>query len=119
MNVLLVNPMSGRPQFVWLNTFWASTRISGRKRPTGNERNSPRSTFQTGGVRNWFRRLLPKPAAPRPVGCEKSDLSYQGVSLEPASPVGLGSPLTLISTVPQPGQLRPGLLPVIENAVPE
>ena len=38
--------------------------------------------------------------------------------LEPAEPVGLGSPLTLMSTAPQPGQLRPGLLPVIENGVP-
>src|SRR5438874_423438 len=122
MNVGLVNVRSGRPQFVWLKTFCASMRISGRMRPTGNERKSPRSTFHTGGVRNWLRRLLPKPARLAPVGCENSDLSYQGVVFDPAFPVGLGSPWTLMSTkdpFPQPGQLRPGLLPVIEKGVPE
>src|SRR6185503_17832594 len=122
MNVLFVKVASGRPQLVWLNTFWASMRISGRKRPTGNERNSPRSTFQTEGVRNWLRRLLPKPARLAPVGCENSDLSYQASVFEPAEPVGLGSPCTLIRTkepLPQPGQLRPALVPRIENGVPE
>src|SRR4051812_10198837 len=119
MNVLLVNVMSGRPQFVWLNTLLASMRSSGRKRPTGNDRNRPRSTFHTGGVRNWLRRLVPKPVRPRPVGCENADRSYHGVVAEPAWPVGLGLPLTLMSTEPQPGQLRAALLPVIENGVPE
>src|SRR6266536_2735917 len=94
-------------------------RISGFTRPMGNERNSPMSTFQTGGVRNWFRRLVPNPSLPRPVGCEKSDLSYHGSVGDPAVPVGFGSPWTLIRTSPQPGQLRAVLLPPIENGVPE
>src|SRR6478672_11708372 len=94
-------------------------RISGRKWPTGNERNRPRSTFHAPGVRNWLRRLLPKPATPRPVGCENSDLSYQGLVAEPAVPLGLGSPWTLMSTEPQPGQFRVGLDPLMENGVPE
>ena len=54
-----------------------------------------------------------------PVGCEKSDLSYQGSVLEPGVPVGFGSPSTLIWTAPQPGQLSAGFEPAIENGVPE
>src|SRR5688500_14075815 len=97
-------------------------RISGRMRPMGNERKIPRSTFQTPGVRNWLRRLFPNPATLAPVGCEKSDLSYQGSVLEPGVPVGLGSPSTLMVMNwpwPQPGQLSCGFVPVIENGVPE
>src|SRR5882672_7790902 len=119
MNCGLVKVVLGRPQLVWLKTFCASMRISGRKRPMGNERKSPMSTFQTDGVRNWLRRLVPKPSWPRPVGCEKSDLSYHGSVAEPGIPVGLGSPCTLIRMSPQPGQLSAVLLPPMENGVPE
>ncbi len=94
-------------------------RICGWKRPTGNERNKPMSTFHTEGVRNWFRRLLPKPLKSTPVGWEKSDLSYQGSVGDPGVPVGFGSPLTLMKTAPHPGQLRAGFDPPIENVVPE
>src|SRR5438876_3017344 len=122
MNSGLVNVRFGRPQLVWLNTFCASMRISGLSRPMGNDRNSPMSTFHTAGVRNWLRRLVPKPFLSSPVGCEKSDLSYQGTVAEPGVPLGLGSPCTLIRTnvpFPHPGQLSVGLMPVTENGVPE
>src|SRR5919106_1425156 len=118
-NAVSVKLRFGRPQFVWLNTLVASMRISGRKRPIGNERNSPRFRFHTPGVRNWLRRLLPKPAKFTPAGWEKSDRSYHGSVLEPGVPVGLGSPSTLISTDPQSGQLSGGFEPLIENGVPE
>src|SRR5687767_1636783 len=119
MNSGLVAVRFGRPQLVWLNTLVASMRISGRNRPMGNDRKMPRSTFHTAGVRNWLRRLLPKPSTPRPVGCENSDRSYHGSVAEPGVPVGLGSPWTLIRTSPQAGQLSVGLVPAMSNGVPE
>src|SRR5713226_5766413 len=119
MNSGLVKVVLGRPQFVWLKTFWASMRISGRKRPMGNERNNDMSTFHTDGVRNWLRRLVPKPSWPRPVGWEKSDLSYHGSVAEPGTPEGLGSPCTLMKIDPHPWQFSALLVPVMENGVPE
>src|SRR5687767_6053980 len=99
----------GRAQFVWLNTLLAWMRSSGRTRPTWNDRNRPMSTFHTDGLRNWLRRLLPKPVVRfTPVGCEKSDGSYQGSVGEPAVPVGLGSPCTSMLIAPHPGQLTAG-----------
>ena len=73
-----VKVRTGRPQFVWLNRLVTETLSSGRKRPTGNARKTPKSKFQTDGWRNWLRPLVPKPSMPVPVGCEKIDGSYHG-----------------------------------------
>ena len=64
----------------------------------------------------------PEPVDPSAVGCEKSDLSYQGSLFEPGVPVGLGSPCTLIRMKvpePQPWQLSAGLEPPTVKGVPE
>src|SRR3954468_4354076 len=119
MNWGLVIVALGRPPLAWLKTFCASMRSSGRIRPMGKVRKSPMSTFQTDGVRNWLRALVPKPSRPRPVGCENSDVSYQASVAEPGVPVGLGSPCTLTKIDPQPWQLSALLVPPMENGVPE
>ena len=73
-------------------------------------------------MRNWLRRLVPNPFRSSPVGCENSDLSYQGTVVEPGVPLELGSPCALIrmnAPLPHPGQLSVGFVPVTENGVPE
>src|SRR5918999_5473748 len=78
-------------------------------------RNAEKSRFHTDGPRKALRPELPHC---RPLGCEKTDGS-RNFSSGPGLPRRFASPFWLMLTNPAPGASRVGLLPPMENGVPE